>query len=74
MQHKLLASSNSLEGITKLIGEYFCSNQYTLMQRSETHFDLVHKGKDDDFLKTFTIIKKNGRFRLYSIDVITKGE
>lgn len=63
MNTQLLASSASLDGMTKLINEYWCGESYTINPETLTIEGLKHP-------EDFRIIKKRKRYRF---EVILKG-
>ena len=58
VNHKLLASSPTIEGIEKMINKYFYSTSY------KVHKDLSISNSKGLFTKVFVIFKK-GRYYLY---------
>ncbi len=61
---KLIASSSSLEGITKLINDYFYSTTFYLESKNNKEFSVFNK---KGLLLNFIVVKKGGRYRFEQI-------
>jgi len=76
MKIKLLASSHSIDGITKLIHEYFLSKFIKLIEHPITAVWFVMKTDDKGNLghqlKDYRVIRKGKRFRFETWEEVSK--